>query len=149
MTRINCIPSHLLLDEHLSAAVREGARPINEVRSGKNNVKGAPTYWKLGKGHVLFCKKHLTWTHQQYITAKEEYYKRGFKGFDYEVDLDGIPKSYLNTYSPTKAELRTNLARICERFRKRKKPYHLNGKVIDNNTDFLYYLRSVKQAMGL
>jgi deoxyribonuclease (pyrimidine dimer) len=149
MTRINCIPSQHLLDEHLSAAVREGGRPINEVRSGKDNVKGAPSNWKLGKGHVLFCKKHLTWTHNQYLTAKGEYYKRGFKGFDYTVPLDGIPERFLVDYTPSDAELRTNLARICERWRKRKKPYHFHGKVIDTNKDFLYYLKHIKLSIGV
>lgn len=149
MTRINCIPSHLLLDEHLHAAVREGSRPINEVRSGKDNIKNAPVRWKLGIGHVLFCKKHLTWTHQQYVSAKEEYYKRGFNGYDFVVDLNGIPTKFLNDYKPSKAELRTNLARICERFRKRKKPYHFHGKVVDTNKDFLYYLSQVKNSLNV
>ena len=30
----------MLLDEHLQASVREGLRPVNEVLSGKDNIKG-------------------------------------------------------------------------------------------------------------
>tara|TARA_R110002153_G_scaffold181493_1_gene334781 strand:- start:1538 stop:1999 length:462 start_codon:yes stop_codon:yes gene_type:complete len=146
MTRINCIPATMLLDEHLQAAVREGLRPLNEVLSGKDNIKGRPDDWKLGKGHVLFTKVHLPFTIYQWLEAQREYHKRGFKGFGYTPPtFSHLPKEYLNTYRPTKKALRSNLARIIERWRKRKKPYHFKGKVIDNRREFLLYYKQLKE----
>ena len=145
MTRINCIPPNMLLDEHLQAAVREGLRPVNEVLSGKDNVKGCPDDWKLGTGHVLFCKAHLPFTVYQWLEAQSEYHKRDFKGFDYDCPtFSHLPKEYLETYRPTEEALRSNLARIVERWRKRKKPYHFKGKVIDNRIEFMKYYKQLK-----
>lgn len=135
----------MLLDEHLQASVREGLRPVNEVLNGKDNIKGCPDDWKLGKGHVLFCKKHLPFTLVQWIRARDEYHNRGFKGFDYNYPtFSHLPKEYLNLYRPTEKALRSNLARIIERWRKRKKAYHFKGKVIDNREDFLVYYKQLK-----
>ena len=150
MTRINCIPPIMLLDEHLQVAVREGLRPLNEVLSGKDNIKGCPDDWKLGKGHVLFCKKHLPFTIWQWVLAQKEYHSRGFNGFDYEPEsFSHLPKEYLNLYRPTEKALRSNLARVIERWRKRKKAYHFKGKVVDNRKEFLLYYNELKQSVLL
>lgn len=146
MTRINCIDQKYLLDEHLLAAVREGLRPLNEVLDGKGNLKGCPDDWKLGAGHVKFCKAHLPFTVYQWLTAHVEYYNRGFKGFEYTYPtFSHLPKKYLNIYRPTEKAMRSNLARIVERWRKRKKPYHFKGKVIDNRKDFLVYYQYLRE----
>lgn len=146
MTRINCIPPNMLLDEHLRSAVREGLRPVNEVLSGKDNIKGLPDHWKLGAGHVKFCKAHLPFTIYQWLEAQKEYHKRGFNGFEYSYpSFTHLPEEYLNKYRPPLKALRSNLARIIERWRKRKKPYHFKGKVIDNKGEFMAYYKQLKE----
>lgn len=147
MTRINCIPPTMLLDEHLQASVREGLRPINEVLNGKANINNAPDSYKLGTGHVLFCKKHLLFTKRQFELAQREYHLRGFNGFNYGCPTLDVSTSYLNDYEPTIRDLRTNLARIIERFRKRKKPYHFRGKVVDSNKVFRLYYKQLKRSV--
>lgn len=135
----------MLLDEHLQASLREGLRPLNEVLSGKGNIKGCPDDWKLGIGHVKFHKAHLPFTVSQWMEAKGEYNKRGFNGFTYDVpDFSHLPSMYLNLYKPTEKALRSNLARIIERWRKRKKAYHFNGKVVDNRKEFMQYYSQLK-----
>jgi hypothetical protein len=140
----------MLLDEHLAAAMREGLRPVNEVLSGKDNLKGCPEDWKLGGGHVKFHKAHLPFTIYQWLEAQSEYHKRGFKGYDYTYPtFSHLPEEYLNTYRPTEKALRSNLARIVERWRKRKKPYHFKGKVVDNRKEFMKYYKQLKEnALG-
>lgn len=149
MTRINCIPPKLLLDEHLRAHCREGLRPINEVKAGKSSIAGCPNDWRLGTGHVKFCKKHLLFTAAQFDSAAQENESRGFGGYTYRSDLSGIPFTYLNDYTPTKKALRSNLARICVRWRKRTKPYHYDGERIDDLTSFKQYVQFVKRELSL
>lgn len=149
MTRINTLPAELLLDEHLLAAHREGLRPVNEIRSGKGGIDKAPLHYKLGQGHVKFARKHLLWTVRQFTEARNECFDRGFSVKDYEADLSGISARYLNDYRPTRADHRHNLARICERWRKRSKAYHFNGVRIDTVQEFREYLNMVKRELGL
>ena len=149
MTRINVIPASLLLDEHCHAAWREGSRPMNEIKSGKGNINKAPNSYKLGEGHVKFARKHLVWTIAQFEEARDEYLARGFNIASYSFDINEYDKVYQNNYSPSKKDFRHNLARICERFRKRTKPYHFHGKKVDSNKDFLVYLKGVKKVLDL
>lgn len=149
MTRINCIPAEYLLDEHLLAAHREGLRPQNEILSGKINVSKAPANYKLGAGHVLFCRKHLVWTNGMFDSVRSECLIRGFNINPHTSDLSDIPPVCLNDYTPTKQNLRHNLARICERWRKRKKAYHWNGEIINDVATFRVYLSVVKEDLKL
>ena len=61
----------------------------------------------------------------------------------------GIPKNRNFDYKITKKDLRHNLARLCDRFRKRKKPYHFDGEPIDNYKDFKVWLGLVKEELEL
>ena len=149
MTRINTIPAELLMDEHLLAAHREGARPLNEIKSGKDCIKNAPSNYKLGQGHVKFARKHLLWTKTQFDQAKSECLERGFNIKDYDFDVIGIKSIYLNDYKPTTKDYRLNLARLCARWRKRTKPYHFNGVKIDCYESFQEWLNMVKKELSL
>lgn len=149
MTRINTIPAELLLDEHLLAAHREGLRPLNEVLNGKSNIDKAPSEYKLGEGHVKFSRKHLLWVSGQFLGARDECLERGFKIKSYESDLSNLDSLYLNQYAPTKKDHRHNLARLCERWRKRTKPYHFNGVKIDDRASFFEWLNMVKLELNL
>ena len=80
------------------------------------------------------------------MLAQKEYHERGFKGFDYTYPtFTHLPREYLNLYRPTEEARRSNLARIVERWRKRKKPYHFKGKVVDNRGEFMKYYKQLKE----
>lgn len=150
MTRVNCIPPKLLLDEHLQAHMREGLRPLNDVLDGKTNLSGCPKDWKLNSGHVKFCRKHLLFTLRQWDAAKEEYISRGMKGFDYSYgDISGIPNVYLNDYIPSRRALRENIARIIQRWRNRDIVYHFHGKPVTTIQEFRKYINYVKEECGI
>ena len=55
MTRINLVPPAELCDQHLLAEHRELTRIPNAVAKGKYHLKGQPTEYKLGEGHVRFA----------------------------------------------------------------------------------------------
>ena len=54
MTRINLVPPAELCDQHLLAEHRELTRIPNAVAKGKFSLKGQPSDYKLGEGHVRF-----------------------------------------------------------------------------------------------
>ena len=149
MTRINVIPPELMLNEWVSAHCKETLRPINKLMQGKYVKDPIVGQYRLKTGHELWGAGHGVFLTKMWSRYKAEYVKRGFKGFDYEdsLDLSSYPVEYSNDYTPTVKDIRTNLARLCERFRKRKKPYHFYDTVIDSNKDFLVWLNKVKQEL--
>ena len=149
MTRLNVLPPHLMLDEWVSSHCREGLRPLNKVRGGK--IKSNPIYgpYRLGRGHELHMASHLVFVHAQWLKYKQEWTKRGGKGFKWSPTLKGVPDNRLFDYVPTKRDYRYNLARLCDRFRKRKKAYHFHGEKVDSYRDFKIWLDKVKQELGL
>lgn len=150
MTRINCIPPEYMLDEHVQAHLREGLRPLNKRREGKYRGKSEHVSYSLGRGHELWASENLIFTVDMWKSYKVEWDSRGFKGYDYEPDyvtLVGTP--YWKDYKATVKDYRHNLARVCVRWRKRKKPYHFHGKSIDTYADFMVYLEHVKGGLGL
>ena len=149
MTRLNVLPPHLLFDEWVSAHCREGLRPLNKVQQGK--IKSGPVYgqYRLGRGHELHMASHLVFVYEQWHKYKQEWVNRGGTGFDWTPTLGGIPKNRNFDYKITKKDLRHNLARLCDRFRKRKKPYHFDGEPIDNYKDFKVWLGLVKEELEL
>lgn len=148
MTRVNVIPPEFMFDEWVAAHCREGLRPVNKLRQGKYKSNPISGDYRLNYGHELWCAYHSTFTSLQWLRYKKEYHKRGFQGFDFDT-YNSIHPMYANDYEATSKDYRHNLARLCERFRKRKKPYHFKGKVIDNNTDFLLWLYEVKDKLNL
>lgn len=149
MTRLNVIPPEFLLDEWVSAHCREGLRPLNKVKEGK--IKSDPIYgpYRLGRGHELHMASHLIFVYNQWKLYKQEWVRRGAKGFDWTPSLEGIPSNRNFDYKPTKEDYRHNLARLCVRFRKRSKAYHLRGTKIDTYQDFKKWLDSVKLGLNL
>lgn len=160
MTRVNAIPAEHLLDEWVSAGCREGLRPLNKEREGKYKNKSTLPHYSLGKGHELWLKDHLIFTVNQWKDCQKEWHERGFKGFDYNPTFEGIPEDNLQDYVATKADMRHNLARLCDRWRARwynskgerkasPTKYHLYGEVIQDNKQFMLYVSQVKQALDL
>lgn len=154
MTRINCLPPHALLDEWVAAHCKEGLRPINNtfkaLSSGRNPIKNCPSDWTLGEGHEIFCRKHTRFTLSQWLSAKAEWDARGGNGFDFTpADITTLPETVLNDYTPTRKAMRSNLARLCSRWRNREKTLHFKGKAIDNVRDFRQYVSHVKCVSGI
>jgi len=151
MTRVNCIPPKYLLDEWVCAGCREGLRPLNKTKQGKYVSDSQLNHYSLGKGHELWLKDHLIFTVRQWWKCKEEWMRRGYKGCDWHPTLlDGdIPEKQLKDYVPTKADYRHNLARLCDRFRKRNKPYHFKGTPVNTYREFKHYIKWVKEELKL
>lgn len=138
-----------MFDEWVSAHCREGLRPLNKVKDGK--IKSAPVYgqYRLGKKHELHMASHLVFVYNQWYAYKQEWINRGNKGFDWTPSLEGIPVERNNDYTPTKKDYRHNLARLCDRFRKRTKPYHFDGEEINTYKEFKQWLTFVKEYLDI
>jgi hypothetical protein len=149
MTRINVIPPHYMLDEWVGAHVRETLRPINKLRQGKYAKSPISGQYRLGKGHELWGAYHGFFLSEMWIAYKAEWLSRGGNGFDFDPSLADYPAQYINDYAPTRVDYRHNLARLCERFRNRKNPYHYKKQVIDTTADFLQHLAWVKLNLGV
>lgn len=152
MTRINCLPPHTLLDQHLLAHLREGLRPINNILNGKSDISKCPGDWKLGTGHEIFCRKHSLFTLRQWLAAKEEYdirYRDNAK-FLWAPSLEDVPRPYINDYTPTYPALRQNLSRLIKRWRASRGSltfkYTFRGKPIDNVKIMRQYVSYVKSV---
>lgn len=75
MTRINVVCVEELADQWLLAEYRELPRVIkNEF-----DLSDAPERYKLGRGHVKWCKRHAYWTMARYFQICDEMEYRGFK----------------------------------------------------------------------
>ena len=149
MTRVNCLHPKYLLDEHVKADVREGLRPVGDVVSGRTNLKGCPEDWTLGKGHVLFMRKHLSYTITHWLECQQRYKELGYSGYDMSVLMNNVPEEFLNDYTPTKKAMRSNLARIICRWRNRKTKYHFNKKSVDTRKEMIQYIQYVKTENNL
>ena len=150
MTRINVIPSDLLMDQHLQAACNEGIRPYNDiVKRNWVNVAKAPTRFKLGEGHVLWARKYMRFTLDQLYDAQHAWELRGFKPYVFDVDESLVPENLLKPYTPTKEDYRVNLDRLIERWHARKKPYTFYGEPVDTVEDLNMWVEFVEDELDL
>ena len=78
MTRINLVPPAELCDQHLLAEHRELTRIPNAVAKGKFHLKGQPTEYKLGEGHVRFFFNKMAFLKKRYDLLHAECKARGF-----------------------------------------------------------------------
>jgi hypothetical protein len=147
MTRINVIPPQYMFDEWVSAHCRETLRPINKLRQGKYANSPVSGQYKLGKGHELWGAYHGLFLSEMWTMYKAEWTSRGGNGYNFDPSLDGYPAQYANDYTPTITDIRHNLARLCERFRNRKTPYHFKGDAVDTHRQFLSHLAWVKTGL--
>lgn len=120
MTRINCVPPSELCDKHLGAEYYELPRVINLVRNGflhanYKRLYDIPAQYTMGKGHVKFFYNKLGYVRRRYIELVGECRKRGRKVHFAELNLTGIPESFINEWNPDENALACNRARIAER----------------------------------
>lgn len=116
MTRINCgIPPEKLSDKHLIAEHREIKRIPNQISKGKYSLKGQPTEFKLGEGHVKFFYDKLLFLKKRYDSIYLECKKRGFNVTYFGGAWNNVPKEFLKDYKPTKKDILLVKKRIKER----------------------------------
>lgn len=116
MTRINIgVPPRELTNKHLIAEHREIKRIPNVVSKGKYNLKGIPSQFTLGKGHVSFFYDKLGYLKERYVSLYNECINRGFNVQNYEDCWDGVPRELMNSYVPTERDILIVTERIADR----------------------------------
>lgn len=116
MTRINVgIRASVLTDKHLMAEHREIKRIPNCIVKGRYNMKGQPSVFTLGTGHVKFFYDKCGYLLKRYRELYEECKHRGFNVTDYSGAWDLVPDSMMGEYQPTNADRKIIEARIKER----------------------------------
>ena len=119
MTRINVgIKPSELIRQHLLAEHREIKRIPNVIKSGRYNMTGQPSKFKLGTGHVKFFYDKIGYLKRRYIELYEECVKRKYNVTDYTEAFDGIDKSLMNDYTETPQDREILQTRINERLHK-------------------------------
>jgi hypothetical protein len=122
MTRINVgIPPKKLTDKHLMAEHREIKRIPNCISKGKYDLKGQPSDFKLGTGHVKFFYTRLKYLKNRYEELYQECLGRGFNVTYYGDAWLGIPDELMGDYNPTQRDIEMINERIFERLNKQKK----------------------------
>lgn len=115
MTRINLVPPAELCDQHLLAEHRELTRIPNAVAKGKYHLKGQPTEYKLGEGHVRFFFNKLAFLKQRYDALHAECKARGFNvQYIWNENLPDDPTLWQD-YQASEQALQLNRQRIRER----------------------------------
>ena len=131
MTRVNAgVPAYRLTRQHLIAEHREIVRIPNAVRSGRANLTGIPTEFRLGAGHVKFFYDKLKYVHDRYVELYDECVKRGYRMTWFGDSFVGLPSDLYNDYSPTPEGTSIVERRIAERLPKNATA---NGKSKDND----------------
>lgn len=122
MTRINVgIKPSELIRQHLLAEHREIKRIPNVIKSGRYNMIGQPSKFKLGTGHVKFFYDKIGYLKRRYIELYEECVKRGYNVTDYTEAFGGIDKLLMNDYKETPQDREMLQVRINERLHKMSK----------------------------
>ena len=119
MTRINvAIKPRELTNKHLIAEHREIKRIPNCISKGKFNMKGQPTEFTLGTGHVKFFYDKLGYLKKRYELLYKECVERGFNVQYYGDAWNDIPIELMGDYNPTERDRGLLLERINERLNK-------------------------------
>ena len=119
MTRINCIPVKRLSSKHLVAEYRELPRVFGLVRRaqrrGETPSIGMADRYTMGKGHVRFFYARLRWLVRRYDELVREMRRRGYQPRYAEPRTDDIAVTWFGDWSPTPADIETNMVRLRER----------------------------------
>lgn len=113
MTRINVgidpkeLPKKLLLAEH-----REIKRVPNMVKSGRAKLKGIPSRFTLGDGHVKFFYNKLGYLKNRYHQIYHRCIELKCNVQYFGDSFEGIPENLMNDYSETQADRDLLIERI-------------------------------------
>lgn len=127
MTRINVgVKPKELCRQHLLAEAREMKRIPNVVSKGKYNLKGQPSIFTLGTGHVKFFYTRLGYLKQRYEEVYSECVNRGYNVTYFGDAWNGVPNNLMGDYTPTQRDRDIVLVRIKERLINMNKPKKQN-----------------------
>lgn len=116
MTRINVgVEPSELTNKHLIAEHREIKRIPNCIKKGRFSLKGQPSTFTLGTGHVKFFYDKINYLKHRYVALYEECLKREFNVQNYVDAFDDIPEELMGDYTPTQRDRDIILERIAER----------------------------------
>ncbi|MDX1665418.1 MAG: pyrimidine dimer DNA glycosylase/endonuclease V [Candidatus Promineifilaceae bacterium] len=115
MTRINCVPPHVLHDSHLLAEYREMLR-LRRLHP-RETMPRVRTY-RLGAGHVLFFADKGKWLLRRHAALREEMERRGFQT-NYELDLSHWPPEAMGDWEPPVEAKLLNASRLYVRLKER------------------------------
>ena len=116
MTRINVgIKPKELVRQHLLAEHREIKRIPNVIKSGRYNLRGQPSEFTLGTGHVKFFYDKIGYLKKRYNSLYKECLKRGYNVTNYSESFEDIPSELMNDYKPTKRDRKILQERIHEK----------------------------------
>lgn len=125
MTRINVVPVQELADEQLKAEYRELPRVIK----GDFNLKDAPDFYCLGKGHVKWAKKHSWWILCRYEELCDE---MKYRGFQVNYPYENLLNKYYNTigfgYVVTEDDIKLSRKRLVEKYQLKPSFYHWTNR---------------------
>jgi hypothetical protein len=115
MTRINVVPPSELCDKHLLAEYRELPRVFKLARPDAD----IPAVYVLGTGHVTFFYNKLAFLAKR---AEAIYACCRARGFKVQFKPAGLwkacpHKELYQDWTPTKAAIKLNRARIAERMK--------------------------------
>lgn len=115
VTRINVVPVEELCDQHLLAEHRELTRIPNCIAKGRYSLKGQPSEYTLGTGHVKFFYDKLSWLDCRYHQLHNECLARGFNPSWKWPESYDFPHDLCKDYEVTDEALSLNRGRIQER----------------------------------
>lgn len=119
MTRINVgVKPSELNGKHLIAEHREIKRIPNCIVSGRYDINGIPSKFKLGSGHVKFFYDKQLYLLNRYLDLYEECKRRGYDVQDYSSAWKKVPVELMNDYSETDDDRKIVLERIAEKLQK-------------------------------
>jgi deoxyribonuclease (pyrimidine dimer) len=120
MTRINAgINPQRLTNSHLLAEHREIKRVPNAIKSGRFSMKGAPSKFTLGTGHVKFFYDKQKYLLDRYRRIHAECLLRGHKVTDFSEAWSGLEQMAWcwNDWDETEEANNLVSARINERLK--------------------------------
>lgn len=130
MTRINVVPVEELSDQHLIAEYREMPRCFKQ----NIDIAFAPDRYCLGKGSMMWAKRHWVFCYHRFNCIIKEMDYRGFKTSYRELPLDEIDTHNFGYYVPTPEDYKINIERLVEKYKmkpnwyrwtKREKPKYM------------------------
>jgi len=117
MTRINCVPVEELSRQHLLAEWRELPRVFklasNAYASGRKII--IPSEYTLGAGHVTFFYNKLGYATERFERLRAEMLRRGYAPSFDQFPKFVVPRTAMQSWTPTPEALALNRARIAER----------------------------------
>jgi deoxyribonuclease (pyrimidine dimer) len=113
MVRINLLDPYCLSDQHLIAEYNEILMLLGYVRKHPS-VKGIPSGYCLGRGHILFFKDKLLYLKKRHGLLKKEMQKRGFRPVK-KIILSGFPGRLANDWKPSERDKRIIRQRLCRK----------------------------------